>query len=292
MGGEIGVKSELGTGSLFWFTTVFESIDDSAAFGAGSIERTACLLLSVDDRFAKTVETHTASWSMESRRVATSADVLDALGASGERRWIAVVDVDGLSEAGAGVMVTIFQALDSGKILVVGKDGAFQKPVSQSRLFDAIVRAASVKPSDDVSRISERTHIGAGAARKRILVAEDDPRLQRLLTLQFDALGLPVTFVSDGAAAVEAVRDNDFAMVFMDCHMPKLDGLAATRAIRETERATGAHVAIAAMTANAFADDREACLAAGMDDYLAKPVRLGDLRAAVERWSTHSLARS
>jgi CheY-like chemotaxis protein len=68
--------------------------------------------------------------------------------------------------------------------------------------------------------------------------------------------------------------------------MPELDGLSATRAIREAERETGTHVAIAAMTANAFSDDRDACMAAGMDDYLAKPVKLADLRAMVERWRT------
>ena len=64
-----------------------------------------------------------------------------------------------------------------------------------------------------------------------------------------------------------------------------MDGLTATRAIREAERQTGAHVPIAAMTANAFAEDREACIAAGMDDYLAKPVRLAELRAMIERWA-------
>jgi CheY-like chemotaxis protein len=69
--------------------------------------------------------------------------------------------------------------------------------------------------------------------------------------------------------------------------MPVMDGLAAARAIRAEERARGGHVPIAAMTANAFAEDRDACLAAGMDDYLAKPVKLKDLHAMIERWSPH-----
>jgi CheY-like chemotaxis protein len=125
-----------------------------------------------------------------------------------------------------------------------------------------------------------------------VLVAEDNVRLQRLLKLQFDELGVPVTFVSDGYQAIEALRNEDFALVFMDCQMPHMDGLAATRAIREAERESGGHVPIVAMTANAFAEDREACIAAGMDDYLAKPVKLADLRAMIERWSKRVVRRS
>ena len=71
--------------------------------------------------------------------------------------------------------------------------------------------------------------------------------------------------------------------------MPNMDGLAATKAIREAESGTGRHVPIAAMTANAFAEDRDACIAAGMDDYLAKPVKLADLRAMIERWSAQTV---
>jgi CheY-like chemotaxis protein len=74
-------------------------------------------------------------------------------------------------------------------------------------------------------------------------------------------------------------------MVFMDCQMPNLDGLDATKVIRSEERLTGRHLPITAMTANAFAEDRAACLAAGMDDYLSKPVKLADLRAKIERWT-------
>jgi len=111
-------------------------------------------------------------------------------------------------------------------------------------------------------------------------------RLQRLLKLQFDDLGVPVTFVSDGLEAVDAASRERYAMIFMDCQMPNMDGLAATRAIREEEQRSGAvRVPISAMTANAFAEDRAACLEAGMDDYLSKPVRLADLRGMLERWS-------
>ncbi len=99
-----------------------------------------------------------------------------------------------------------------------------------------------------------------------------------VLISQFEQLGVAVKIVTDGAEAVVALQHGDFAMVFMDCQMPTVDGFEATKLIREDEHSTGMHVPIIAMTANAFKEDRDACIAAGMDDYLAKPVRLKNLK--------------
>ncbi|HTW85543.1 MAG TPA: ATP-binding protein [Candidatus Sulfotelmatobacter sp.] len=141
----------------------------------------------------------------------------------------------------------------------------------------ALEQAAAV--ASEVERVAQREVRGS------VLVAEDNAALREVLEQQFERLGVRVVMVEDGAAAVAAVRDGDVALVFMDCHMPVLDGLAATRAIRAEEAQRGTpRVPIVAMTANAFEDDRLACLAAGMDDYLAKPVRLADLRRVVELW--------
>jgi CheY-like chemotaxis protein len=90
--------------------------------------------------------------------------------------------------------------------------------------------------------------------------------------------------VSDGAEAVAALQRERFDAVLMDCQMPNLDGFEATRLIRDDERRTGRHTPIIAMTANAFKEDREACIAAGMDDYLSKPLRMETLRGVLERW--------
>lgn len=118
-----------------------------------------------------------------------------------------------------------------------------------------------------------------------ILVAEDNALIQDLLVRQFELLGVRVTVVSDGLRALEAARAERFALIFMDCQMPNMDGFDATKAIREAERSHGGHVPIVAMTANAFREDREACLVAGMDDYLSKPVRLRELRRMIKRWA-------
>jgi CheY-like chemotaxis protein len=117
----------------------------------------------------------------------------------------------------------------------------------------------------------------------RVLLAEDNPVNQFVAREMLERLHCEVQVVSNGQLAVETLRQAPVDLVFMDCDMPVMDGFEATRAIRAQE-APGQHVPIVAMTAAAFDGDRERCLAAGMDDYLAKPVRLGDLAACLEEW--------
>jgi CheY-like chemotaxis protein len=115
----------------------------------------------------------------------------------------------------------------------------------------------------------------------RILLAEDNPVNQRVALKMLERLGYQADVVGDGQAAVDAVRRHGYRLVLMDLQMPVLDGLAATRAIRAEPG--GADVVIVAITANAMQGDREACLEAGMNDYLDKPVKLSDLQALLER---------
>jgi PAS domain S-box-containing protein len=128
------------------------------------------------------------------------------------------------------------------------------------------------------------------AVNGRVLLVEDNEMNRKLAQLQLSKLGIRnVTVVENGAAAVTAVRNAaaesaPFDLVLMDCQMPEMDGFAATRAIREWEQTTGLRMPIVALTANAMRGDREACLAAGMDDYLGKPLRLNMLRRVIERW--------
>lgn len=121
-----------------------------------------------------------------------------------------------------------------------------------------------------------------------VLVAEDNPNIRELLGHQLRALGIQTEMVSDGAEAVAALRNERYGAILMDCQMPNVDGFEATRLIREQEEASGHRTPIIAMTANAFKEDRDACLAAGMDDYLAKPVRMEALRGTIERWLLES----
>ncbi len=119
-----------------------------------------------------------------------------------------------------------------------------------------------------------------------ILLAEDNPTNQKMALLQLEKLGFKAEAVANGRKAVDAVVHdaNSYALILMDVQMPEMDGLAATRAIRKAELTTGRHIPIIAMTANVMQGDREACIAAGMDDYISKPVNRDKLRQVLERW--------
>jgi PAS domain S-box-containing protein len=283
MGGEIGAESEPGAGSTFWFTARFERAAEGVA---RTLEGIGGVILSGDDTFAQIVESYMTSWSMESRRAESRDDVLQALRTDAARQWVAIVDLDSIGAVDLGATIDIVSAIMPKRVIAVGNDRPLRKPLRQSQLFDSIVKAVMPEHPLPIVPAASAPSAATSGEYAPVLVAEDNVRLQRLLKLQFDDLGVPVTFVSDGLQAVAAASRERYAMIFMDCQMPNMDGLAATRAIREAEQRSGAfRVPISAMTANAFAEDRAACLEAGMDDYLPKPVRLADLRGMLERWS-------
>ncbi len=133
------------------------------------------------------------------------------------------------------------------------------------------------------------TQTGALRAGRLILVAEDNPANQRVVQLQLQKLGYIAQVVGNGREAVEAVRlvmrtPGRYALVIMDCQMPEMDGFEATRMIRQIEAATGDHTPVIAMTANAMQGDQEACMDAGMDDYISKPVSMGRLAEVLNLW--------
>jgi CheY-like chemotaxis protein/HPt (histidine-containing phosphotransfer) domain-containing protein len=119
---------------------------------------------------------------------------------------------------------------------------------------------------------------------KPILLAEDNPVMQELGVRQLKKMGITAHPVSSGLEVVQAVKAGDYALILMDCQMPDMDGFEATRAIREWEKTSGRHIPIIAMTASAMRGDRENCIAAGMDDYMSKPVGKQQLIAVLERW--------
>jgi two-component system sensor histidine kinase/response regulator len=161
------------------------------------------------------------------------------------------------------------------------------KPIMQSDLFNAIVAVLGQRPQEagPRERVSS-TPVRADRRVLRILVAEDNATSQRLAVRLLEKRGHKVVVAGNGKVALEALEKSTFEgfdVVLMDIQMPEMDGLEATAAIRQREKAYGKHTTIIAMTAHAMKGDRERCLEAGMDGYVAKPVRAEDLFREIER---------
>jgi CheY-like chemotaxis protein/HPt (histidine-containing phosphotransfer) domain-containing protein len=168
------------------------------------------------------------------------------------------------------------------------------KPVKQSRLSDRLMNAIG-------KTVAETLFVQGGSSlslstsappleKTRILVAEDNPVNQKVLLSQLERLGLSADAVANGLEVLAVLQQASYNIILMDCQMPEMDGYEATRAIREREESADPKrpiqppVHIIAITANAMQGDAEKCFAVGMNDYISKPVRSSELRAALERW--------
>ena len=169
----------------------------------------------------------------------------------------------------------------------IGILASLNKPVRQSHLFDCLLTALSSKTLLK-SATSDYEALKNKPAKKnaRILVAEDNAINQRVITLHLKKLGYSCNTVSNGKEAVETLSTIPYDLVFMDCQMPEMDGYEATTKIRRTESATRRNIIIA-MTANALSGDKEKCIAAGMNDYLSKPIDEKRLKTTLEKWLEH-----
>lgn len=159
------------------------------------------------------------------------------------------------------------------------------KPVYQTELLEALLTVLGQKPDSTGKKPALVTRHSLREERRqmRILLAEDNPVNQMVAIRLLEKAGHTVTVVANGRDAVLMTGEQDYSLVLMDVQMPEMDGLEATRFIREREAATHKHIPIVAMTAHAMKGDRERCLAAGMDGYIAKPIRPPELLAEVER---------
>ena len=179
---------------------------------------------------------------------------------------------------GSGLGLAIVKelaALMQGQVGVESRLGAgshFFADLPLRRAPGSVPRPQAVQPRDDDASVS-------------VLVVEDDPVNQLVVLEMLKKLGCEVDVVDDGEAAHRAVRAGNYDIVFMDCHMPVVDGFEAARRIRAWERPNGDALVIVALTADSLASDRQRCLDAGMNDFLTKPVSGSQLSATIERWT-------
>jgi len=174
---------------------------------------------------------------------------------------------------------------DAARCKHLGIASYLTKPIRQSTLLDAIMIALDgQKPEDEGQRTEDRVDPCPSSVprrRLRLLLADDNPVNQRLAVGLLEKRGHTVVVAGNGREALAALDREAFDAILMDVQMPEMDGFEATAAIRQREQASATHIPIVAMTAHAMRGDRERCLAAGMDAYVAKPVRAEDLYAAL-----------
>ena len=297
MGGRIWVESEEGKGSIFNCTVRF-------GLGTPKTKRTDLIslrglkVLVVDDHATnrRILEEVLKSWEMDAELVESGAAAIAALEAATQPFDIVLMDLmmpemDGLetvaiirgNEAFARVPVLLLSSADragySARSRSLGIARSLIKPIKQSDLLEAIGAALKATPSVETHALGDEPVVAEG---RRVLLAEDGAINQQVAVRLLEERGHSVVVVNNGRAAVEQVAAQPFDVVLMDVQMPEMDGLEATAAIRRAEAQTGGHVPIVAMTAHAMKGDRDRFLAAGMDGYVAKPVRPHELYAAVE----------
>jgi CheY-like chemotaxis protein len=303
MGGEIGVESEKGAGSRFWFTALFREseIKASEPQPVGSLAGAAVAIID-DNRTNRVIlERYLDSWGTRERSFESGAAAMKALREAAEADdpfEVAIVDLMMPEMDGAGVaariradpilkemVVVLLTSAGRSEHPVPGVDTELVKPVRPSQLFDVLQSLLASRPAHTKRRIN-REGSGPPAVRHRwarILVVEDNAANVKVAVRMIERLGYRADVAGNGSEAVEILGRMQYDAVLMDCQMPELDGYEATREIRRSEK-DGRHLPIIAMTASAMAGDRERCLAAGMDDYISKPVKLHIVAAVLERW--------
>ena len=308
LGGKIWVESAPGKGSHFSFTIQAKTGAAAKDVPAVPLERPTGVQPQVTGKRVLIVDDHAASrtalrrqmevWGLVASTAASGEEALSWL-KNGERFDIALIDMQMSGTGGAALAGEIRRVTTGAAMPMIGlltpglRDAphpevfaaSLTKPIKASRLYDALIDALDRTsqphraPDSAAARAGERL---ADRHPLRVLVAEDNGVNQKVALAMLRHLGYRADLAADGAEAVEAVRRVPYDVVFMDLQMPELDGLDATKQII-AEHPPGRRPRIIALTANAFDEDREQCLKAGMDDYMSKPLKAETLEQALLR---------
>jgi PAS domain S-box-containing protein len=313
MGGEAGVESEVGIGSHFWVTA-------RLARASSALVRTERMVpvalkgrrvLAVDDNLTnlKVLERQLQVFGVRAMTVRSADEALDALHRASEAGVpfdVALLDHDmpdcdgarlgerinadpALRSTRLVLLTSSAQSPDSARFAQLGFAGFLLKPIAQGDLLDCLMLVLGASAEDwhaqshPIVTQAQLCSRRASGQRRRILVAEDNPVNQKVARFCLAKLGYDVHVVANGLEAVEAWKAGGYDAILMDCQMPVLDGYAAAREIRQLEPPGKPRTPIIAVTAHAMKGADEECRAAGMDDYVSKPIDREQLRACLER---------
>jgi PAS domain S-box-containing protein len=310
MGGEIGIVSEGGRGSEFWFTARFAKQTERAqpeSLPPADLRGTHLLIVDDNATSREVLTVQLKAWGVRSEETADGPSALRELRRSrdaGDPFRVAVLDMqmpgmDGvelartvkadetLQDTRLVLMTSLGRRGDARKVEEIGFAAYLTKPVRQDEIIGCLsvvlAGAAATEPAPPIVTRHTIRELRRGAV--RILLAEDNITNQQVAVGLLKRLGLRADAVANGAEAIKALETLPYDLVLMDVQMPEMDGLEATRRIRSPHSAVRNHeVPIIAMTASAMQSDREACLNAGMNDYVSKPVSRSVLAEALDRW--------
>ena len=301
MAGEIGVESEEGRGSTFWFTVRLVRVARAARPAPSELRGVRVLVVDDNETNRTILEQQLAGWGMRhatAERGEQALALLRAAARAGDPYRLVICDMQmpGMDGAALAQAIRADASLDDAILVLLSSLGhlagagdekrlfavRLTKPIREAQLVESLVTALAA------SRRKRQPPAARGKARRlpgrrRILLVEDDAD-NRLTALHLlEAAGLTADVATNGREALAALATTAYDLVLMDVQMPELDGLEATAAIRARE-GTARHTPIIATTAAALAGDRERCLAAGMDDYIAKPIQMAALHILLAKW--------
>jgi PAS domain S-box-containing protein len=316
MQGQFGIESAPGRGSTFWFTARLARQPEGVnpqPITRGDLVHLRVLIVDDNETNREILQYQTRAWKMRSGTAANSAEALRELRkarTTGDPYQVVLLDLlmpgtnglalarsirseSGLADVRLVLLSSVGGRLAAEELKAAGIDDCLIKPVKQSLLFDCLATlmgGVAPEPVRQARKVLPPAAPAAPAKQKaRILLAEDNPVNQEVAQGLLRKLGYHADAVTNGTEVLEALRQLPYDVILMDCQMPELDGYETTRRIRQFEQERVAPFDwkaprhIIAMTANAMEDDREKCLIAGMNDYVGKPVRLEELRAALAR---------
>ncbi|MGE4093542.1 MAG: response regulator, partial [Candidatus Binatia bacterium] len=315
MGGKIGVDSTYGKGSHFWFTVqlgIQPGVDASFLRPTADLQSQRVLIVDDNATNREILHHHLESWGLRNDSAAGGLEALQLLYkavAWQDPYGIAILDMHMPGMDGIELARTIRAdgALTSLRLVMLTSVGQYgdiesarragiemylSKPARQSELYNCLATLSGVTantvargPGSQSPSVSSDSTAPDSLFSAHVLLAEDNLVNQEVARTMLELLGCDVTVTSNGREAVEALKSSQYDLVFMDSHMPEMDGFSATAAIRAHEGKTH-HTPIIALTANAMTGDRERCLTAGMDDYVSKPFTQEKLRLVLDRWIT------